>query len=83
MEVSEAEPKLASGIGPRGNDECQIDPAACGVFAPALLALHRRTGHTVVQRSGHRLADRPARLASLTPSKPCAVPPAIRRRGTA
>lgn len=48
VEVFEAELGLPSGIGPMRNDECQIDPAAFGVFAHALLARHRRTGHTVV-----------------------------------
>ncbi|QTE01647.1 DUF6086 family protein [Streptomyces cyanogenus] len=48
VEVFEAELELPSGIGPMRNDECQIDPAVFGAFVHALLARHRRTGHTVV-----------------------------------
>ncbi|GAA3142722.1 DUF6086 family protein [Streptomyces rameus] len=47
-EVFEAELGLPSGLGPMRNDECEVDPAALAVFVHALLARHRRTGHTVV-----------------------------------
>ncbi|WTX00109.1 DUF6086 family protein [Streptomycetaceae bacterium NBC_01309] len=39
---------LPSGIGPMQADECQIDPAAFGVFANALLDWHCRTRHAVM-----------------------------------
>ncbi|WP_432170359.1 DUF6086 family protein [Streptomyces sp. 1222.5] len=46
--VFEAELGLPSGLGPMENDECQVDPVAFGVFTHALLARHRRTGHSVL-----------------------------------
>ncbi|WKX69381.1 DUF6086 family protein [Streptomyces sp. XD-27] len=46
--VFEAELGLASGIGPMEADECQIDPAALGVFVHALLTQYRRTHHSIV-----------------------------------
>ncbi|MBL1103693.1 hypothetical protein JK361_03590 [Streptomyces sp. 5-8] len=48
VEVFEAELELPSGLGPMRNDECKIEPAVFAVFVHALLARHRRTGHTVV-----------------------------------
>ncbi|MFJ4677859.1 MULTISPECIES: DUF6086 family protein [unclassified Kitasatospora] len=47
--VFEEELDLPSGIGPMVSDECQVDPAALGVFAHALLARHRQTPHAVVR----------------------------------
>ncbi|GAA3389819.1 DUF6086 family protein [Streptomyces roseoviridis] len=46
--LHEAELGLPSGIGPMEMDECQIDPVAFGAFVHALLARHRRTGHSIV-----------------------------------
>ncbi|UFR01668.1 DUF6086 family protein [Streptomyces sp. Go40/10] len=48
VEVFEAELELPSGLGPMRNDECRIDPEVFGVFVHALLARHRRTGHTII-----------------------------------
>lgn len=45
----EAELGVPSGIGPMENDECQIDPAALGPFAEALVARHGLTGHAVIR----------------------------------
>ncbi|MFF1411409.1 DUF6086 family protein [Streptomyces sp. NPDC058289] len=45
----EAELGLPSGIGPMENDECQIDPAALGVFTEALVARHGHAGHAVIR----------------------------------
>ncbi|MDD9377007.1 DUF6086 family protein [Streptomyces sp. ZAF1911] len=45
----EEELGLPSGIGPMEMDECQIDPAALGVFTAALLARHGHTGHAVIR----------------------------------
>ncbi|MCJ0873456.1 DUF6086 family protein [Streptomyces sp. AP-93] len=45
----EAELGVPSGIGPMENDECQIDPAALGSFAEALVARYGLTGHTVIR----------------------------------
>ncbi|MBL1084235.1 hypothetical protein JK359_20070 [Streptomyces actinomycinicus] len=47
--VFEAELELPSGLGPMRNDECKIDPAVLGIFTHALLARHRRTGHSIIQ----------------------------------
>ncbi|MEU3827416.1 DUF6086 family protein [Streptomyces sp. NPDC029080] len=47
-EVFEAELGLPSGLGPMRNDECRIDAAVFADFVHALLAWHRRTGHTVL-----------------------------------
>ncbi|MEV6804245.1 DUF6086 family protein [Streptomyces sp. NPDC051132] len=54
--VFEAELDLPSGFGPMENDECRIDPEAFAVFVHALLAWHRRTGHTVVLALGEGFA---------------------------
>ncbi|WP_225826302.1 DUF6086 family protein [Streptomyces naphthomycinicus] len=48
VEVFEAELELPSGLGPMRNDECKIEPAVFAEFVHALLARHRRTGHTIV-----------------------------------
>ncbi|MFE9565689.1 DUF6086 family protein [Streptomyces sp. NPDC006487] len=45
----EAELGVPSGIGPMENDECQIDPAALGPFAEALITRHGLTGHAVIR----------------------------------
>ncbi|MFI5865304.1 DUF6086 family protein [Streptomyces sp. NPDC051546] len=47
--VFEEELGLPSGIGPLINDECQLDPAALGAFAEALVARHGTTGHAVIR----------------------------------
>lgn len=47
--VFEAELGIPSGIGPLDNDECQIDPAALGAFAEALIVRHGYTGHSVIR----------------------------------
>ncbi|MFD5148968.1 DUF6086 family protein [Streptomyces sp. NPDC058401] len=47
--VFEEELGLPSGIGPLINDECQLDPAALGTFAEALVARHGTTGHAVIR----------------------------------
>lgn len=47
--VFEAELGLPSGLGPMENDACDVDPAALGVFADALVDRHRRTRHAVIQ----------------------------------
>ncbi|MER5640508.1 DUF6086 family protein [Kitasatospora sp. NPDC002227] len=49
LAVFEEELGLPSGIGPMENDECQVDPAALGVFANTLLAKDLRTHHAVVR----------------------------------
>ncbi|MER5488878.1 DUF6086 family protein [Streptomyces sp. NPDC002812] len=45
----EEELGLPSGIGPMEMDECQIDPAALGVFTEALVARHGHAGHAVIR----------------------------------
>ncbi|MEU6373445.1 DUF6086 family protein [Streptomyces sp. NPDC046909] len=48
VRVYEEEVGVPSGFGPMENDECQVDPAALAPFADALIALHDRTRHAVV-----------------------------------
>ncbi|GLW71474.1 hypothetical protein Kpho02_37730 [Kitasatospora phosalacinea] len=47
--VFEAELGLPSGIGPMEMDESQVDPAALGVFANALLDRYQQSLHAVVR----------------------------------
>jgi hypothetical protein len=49
LAVFEAELGVASGIGPMGADEAQVDPVGLEAFANALVAWHRRSGHPVLR----------------------------------
>ncbi|MFI9828016.1 DUF6086 family protein [Streptomyces sp. NPDC051913] len=48
VRLYEEELGLPSGFGPMENDECAIDPAAFGAYVDALLALHDRTRHGII-----------------------------------
>ncbi|MDN3026423.1 DUF6086 family protein [Streptomyces sp. S.PB5] len=48
VRIYEGELGITSGFGPMENDECQVDPAALASFADALIELHDRTPHAVV-----------------------------------
>ncbi|WP_206328524.1 DUF6086 family protein [Streptomyces sp. S3(2020)] len=48
VRLYEEELGVPSGFGPMENDECAIDPAVFGTFVDALLDLHDRTRHGII-----------------------------------
>lgn len=48
VRLYEEELGVPSGFGPMENDECEIDPAVFGAYVDALLDLHDRTRHAVI-----------------------------------
>ncbi|MFC8350236.1 DUF6086 family protein [Streptomyces sp. NPDC057280] len=48
VRLYEEELGVPSGFGPMENDECKIDPAAFATYVDALLDLHDRTRHSVI-----------------------------------
>ncbi|MES5819543.1 DUF6086 family protein [Streptomyces sp. RG80] len=48
VRLYEEELGVPSGFGPMENDECAIDPAAFETYVDALLELHDRTRHAIV-----------------------------------
>lgn len=48
VRLYEEELGVPSGFGPMENDECEIDPAVFEAYVDALLELHDRTRHAVI-----------------------------------
>ncbi|MFI8531195.1 DUF6086 family protein [Streptomyces aquilus] len=48
VRLYEEELGVPSGFGPMENDECEIDPAAFATYVDALLDLHDRTRHSII-----------------------------------
>ncbi|MFF4270263.1 DUF6086 family protein [Streptomyces sp. NPDC001536] len=48
VRLYEEELGVPSGFGPMENDECEIDPAVFGAYVDALLELHDRTRHGII-----------------------------------
>lgn len=48
VRLYEEELGVPSGFGPMENDECEIDPAVFGTYVDALLDLHDRTRHGII-----------------------------------
>ncbi|PWI17029.1 hypothetical protein DI272_24835 [Streptomyces sp. Act143] len=48
VRLYEEELGVPSGFGPMENDECKIDPAAFEPYVNALLDLHDRTRHSII-----------------------------------
>jgi len=48
VRLYEEELGVPSGFGPMENDECKIDPAVFAAYVDALLDLHDRTRHSVI-----------------------------------